>query len=155
MFGMKLRYETGIATFIQFVVLSLLNIVNQLNSIVTTCRKDGSDCVSNTIVSIIFFMLVVAWFGAVWLLGYAAQDRRSKRLAQLLICAEALIALVALFNARHHTDFLSLITSIIDLVLAAWIIVLAFRLMRSSGGRIVSKQRPRQRKRRTPPAINS
>jgi hypothetical protein len=129
--------------------------VNQLNSIVTTCRKDGSDCVSNTIVSIIFFMLVVAWFGAVWLLGYAAQDRRSKRLAQLLICAEALIALVALFNARHHTDFLSLITSIIDLVLAAWIIVLAFRLMRSSGGRIVSKQRPRQRKRRTPPAINS
>jgi hypothetical protein len=118
---------------------------------VTTCHKDGSDCISNTIVSIIFFMLVVAWFGAVWLLGYAAQDRRSKRLAQLLICAEAFIALIALFNAKHHTDILGLITSIIDLALAAWIILLAFRLIRAGGGRVVTKQRPRQRRHKTPP----
>jgi uncharacterized membrane protein len=142
----RLRYETAIATFIQFVFLSLLGIANALNSTVTTCHADGRDCISNLIVSIIFFILTAVWFACVWILGYAAQEKRSKRLAQLLIAIEAFIALIALFNARHHTDFLSLFTSLVDIGLAAWVIVLAFRLMRSSGGRIVAKQRPRRRR---------
>ncbi len=142
---MKLTYETAIATFIQFIILSFLGIANGLNSVVTTCRHSSSDCVSNLIVSLIFFILTAVWFGAIWLLGFIAQDRRSKRLAQLLICAECLIALVALFNAKHHTDILSLFTSVIDLVLAIWVIILAYRLMRAGGGRVVSHQRPRRR----------
>jgi len=141
----KLTYETAIATFIQFIILSFLGIANGLNSVVTTCRHSSSDCVSNLIVSLIFFILTAVWFGAIWLLGFIAQDRRSKRLAQLLICAECLIALVALFNAKHHTDILSLFTSVIDLVLAIWVIILAYRLMRAGGGRVVSHQRPRRR----------
>ena len=146
---MKLRYETGIATLIQFIVLSFLSIANNLNSIVTTCHRQSSDCISNMIPSIIFFILTATWFAAIWMLGYLAQERRSKRLAQLLICAEALIALVAFFNVKHHSDVLSLLTSIIDLCLAIWIIVLAFRLMRAKGGRIVTSQRARRR--RLPP----
>jgi uncharacterized membrane protein len=142
----RLRYETAIATFIQFVTLSLLGIANAVNSTVTTCHADSHDCISNLIVSIIFFILTALWFACVWVLGFAAQERRSKRLAQLLIAVEAFIALIALFNARHHTDFLSLFTSILDLSLAVWIIVLAWRLMRSSGGRIVARQRPRRRR---------
>jgi hypothetical protein len=144
---MKLKYETAVATLIQFILLSFLGIANGLNSIVTTCHTDGSNCISNTIVSIIFFILTAAWFGCVWILGYSAQERRSRRLAQLLIVAEVLIAMVAYFNARHHTDALSLATSVIDLILAVWIISLAWRLMRAGGARIVSKQRPRRRKR--------
>jgi hypothetical protein len=151
---MHLKYQTAVATLVQFILLSLLGIANGLNSIVTTCHSSGSDCVSNTIVSLIFFILTAAWFGAIWIVGYAAQERRSKRLAQLLICGEGLVALVAYFNARHHTDALGLITSIVDLILALWIITLAFRLMRSSGGRIVTKQRgagrPRKRHRKPP-----
>lgn len=100
---------------------------------------------SNLLVSIIFFILVAVWFGLIWLLGWAAQDRRSKRLAQLLICAEVLIAMVAYFNAKNHPDLLSLITSIVDLVLAIWIIYLAIRLIRSGGGRVVARQRRRSR----------
>jgi purine-cytosine permease-like protein len=142
----KLRYETGIATLIQFITLSLLGIGNGANSIVTTCRHDGTDCISNTIVSLIFFILTVGFFAAIWIIGAIAQEKRSKRFAQLLIAAEAFIALIAAFNARHHTDFLSLLTSLVDLALALWIIILAFRLMRSHGGRVVSRQRPRHRK---------
>jgi len=142
---MKLTYQTGIATFIQFVILSLLGIANGFNSVISTCRHDSTNCVSNLIVSLIFFILTVAWFGAVWVLGYMAQERRNRRLAQLLICAEGLIALIALFNAKHHTDFLSLLTSMLDLGLAIWIVVLAFRLMRAGGGRVVSRQRARRR----------
>ena len=144
---MKFKYETAVITLVQFIVLSFLGIANGLNSIVTTCHRDGSDCISNLIVSIIFFIITAVWFGFIWVLGYTAQDRRSKRLAQLLIMAELVIAVVALFNAKHHTDVLSLITSVIDLFLAAWIITLAFRLMRAKGGRIVAKQSGRRRRR--------
>jgi hypothetical protein len=150
---MRFRYEVGIIAFVQFVLLSLLGIANGLNSIITTCHNTGRDCVSNLIVSLIFFIITVAWFAFIWVLAYTAQERRSRRLCQLLIAAEGLIALVALFNARHHTDWLSLVTSVIDLLLAIWIIWLAFRLMRAGGGRTGSSRSRggsgRARRRRT------
>ncbi len=130
---MKVRYGTGFATLVQFILLSLLGIANGLNSIVTTCHNTGRDCISNLIVSLIFFIITAAWFAFIWILGYTAQERRSKRLAQLLVAAELLIAMVAYFNARHHTDALSLVTSLIDLALAFWIIILAILLIRSIG----------------------
>lgn len=146
---MKFKYETGIITLVQFILLSLLGIANGLNSIVTTCHASGRDCISNTIVSLIFFIITTAWFAFIWILGYTAQERRSRRLAQALIAAEAMIALIAFFNARHHTDWLSLSTSLIDLILAVWVITLAIRLMRSGGGRVVAKQHGRRRRRPT------
>ena len=146
---MLFRYQTGIITFIQFVLLSLLGIANGLNSIVTTCHNTGNDCISNLIVSLIFFILTTAWFAFIWILGYTAQDRRSRRLAQVLIAAEAMIALIAFFNARHHTDVLSLVTSLIDLVLAVWVIILAFRIIRAKGGRVVAPHAARRRRRPT------
>lgn len=143
---MKLKYETAVATLIQFVVLTFLNIATGLTSVVSTCRSDSSSCVSNLLVSLIFFLLISVWFGFIWILGYAAQDRRSKHLARLLIAAEALIALVALFSVRHHNSGLSLATSLIDLALALWVITLAYRLSKADGGRIMTKSRGRQRR---------
>ncbi len=147
---MKFKYETAVITMVQFIVLSLLGIANALNSIVSTCHSTHGDCVSNLIVSLIFFILTVVWFGFVWILGYNAQERRSHRLAWLLIAAEIFIAMIALFNAKHHTDMLGLGTSVVDLFLAIWVISLAFRLVRAGGGRVVTKQRPRQRRRHNP-----
>jgi hypothetical protein len=148
---MKLTYETATATLIQFIVLGLLNIANGLDSIVTTCHHAGGDCVGNIFSSLIFYILTVGWFGMVWILGYLAQERRSKRLAQLLMATEALIGLVALFNIKlnlaYHSGFLSLGTSLADLLLAIWIITLAYRLMRAGGKRITPRQRSRKRQR--------
>ncbi len=142
---MKLTYQTGVATLIQFITLSFLGIANGVDSVVSTCRHDGSNCGSNLIVSLIFFILTALWFGAVWILGYTAQERRSRRLAQLLIVGEAFIALIALFNAKHHTDALGLATSLIDLLLCIWIIVLAFRLMLAGNKRITARPRRRRK----------
>src|SRR5882724_1456055 len=142
--GMKLTYETGVATFIQFVVISLLNVGTGTVSIISSCHGQNDQCTSNAIVSLIFFMLLAGWFALLWVLGYTAQERRSRRLAQLLIVAEVLVAGVALFNAKHHTDPLSLITSIADLCLSLWVILLAYRLIRAGGGRIVNRQRRRR-----------
>lgn len=143
---MKLTYETGVATMIQFVVLAFLNIASQANSVVTTCRHDGGNCVSNLIVSLLFYLLIAGWFGAVWLLGLLAQNRRSKRLAQLLILAELAIMGIAYANTKLHGDILSRITSLCAIALALWVITLAFRLMRAKGGRVVSHRRTRQRR---------
>lgn len=135
MLMMKLKYQTAIATLIQFIVLSFLGILNALNSMVATCRHDSPNCLSNILVSLVFFVLTAAWFGAIWMLGYMAQENRNKRLAQLLIMVEVFVGLIALFNAKHHTDALGLTTSIIDLMLAIWVISLAIRLIRMGSRR--------------------
>jgi hypothetical protein len=141
---MKLTYETGVATLAQFVAMGLLNIVGQLDSIVTTCTHSGGDCLGNTITSVGFYVLIVIWFGFVAILGYGAQARRSKRLAQLLIAAEAVVAVVALYNLKHSNGLVGFITSLVDLALAVWIITLSFRLMKAGGRRVVVKKRVRR-----------
>jgi len=147
---MKLTYETGIATLIQFLALSFLTLASQLVSVVSTCHKDGSNCVSNLLTSTILYIVVAVVFGSIWLIGYLTQSRRSKWLAQLLICIEGLVALVALFSIKlslhHHKNIFGLLAGLSVFILAVWIITLAYRLMRAGGGRVVARQRPRQRK---------
>lgn len=142
---MRLIYRTGKATFIQFVSLSLLGIVNTLDSIVTTCSSQSHNCVSNMVSSTLLFLLTVGFFAFVWALGFNAQERRSWRLALLLIAVESGVILIASFDAVHHTSLLSLLTDIIDDGLAVWVIVLAWRLSRAKGGRIVASERSRER----------
>ncbi len=145
---MRLKYETGIATLIQFVTLSGLNIATGIDSVIGGCRAKNTDCLSNTLLSLVFYLLIASWFGAVWFLGFTAQQLRSKRLAQLLICAELTILAVATFsiklNLTNHDSLLSLVTSLIDVGLALWVILLAYRLMRVGGGRIPARQRRRR-----------
>ena len=141
--AMRLTYETGTATLIQLIVLGLLNILTGIGSTIDACHKD-TDCLGSLLINFVFYVVLVVWFVALAVIGYAAQQRRSRRLAQLLIAAEGLVALVALFDVKHHQDVLGLITSLADLVLALWIILLAFRLMRAGEGRVVVKRRRRR-----------
>jgi hypothetical protein len=147
----KLTYQTGIATLIQFILLSFLTLASQLASVVTTCHTDGGNCIGNLITSTILYLLVAIVFGSIWLIGLGAQHRRSKRLALLLVCIEGMIALVALFSLKlslhGHKNIFGIIASFSILALAVWTITLAFRLMRSGGGRVVTGgQRRRQRR---------
>ncbi len=146
---MKLRYETGVATMIQFVVIGLLNLVYAVYTSIHSCVK-GLECGTNTILAVAYFMLLGLWFLFICALGYAAQNRRSKRLSQLLIISEVLVALIALFNSKHYTDLFGLVISLVDVAFAVWIITLAFRLMRSEGGRIRVKATSRTRTRKRP-----
>jgi uncharacterized membrane protein len=144
----RLTYETGIAAFIQFIVVSLFILVTQLGSAVVSCVK-GQNCVTNLITSIAFFILTAIAFGVVWLIGYAAQNRRSRRLTRFLICVEIGIALIALFSIKlnsHSRNVIGLIASFGMLVMAAWVISLAFRLMRAGGGRVVASNGRRRRR---------
>ena len=142
---MLLHYRTAVAALIQFIVVSLLSLVTGLDSVIGTCSTRHNNCVSNMLGTTLLFLLTAFVFGIIWVIGYAAQDRRSRRLAVLLIIIEAAVLLVAAFNASHHTSLLSLMASLTDASLAAWVIALAVRLIRANGGRIMASQRARQR----------
>jgi hypothetical protein len=148
---MRFRYETGVITLVQFIVLSLLSLVNSLYSIISTCVNHSSPCIENMIPSILLYILIAIWFGIVWLIGYTAQERRTRGWVALLNAAEFAIAMVALFSIKHHSDWLSAATSTIDLIFAVWVIVLALNLFRSGGGRVVAHGRGAQRRRRRHP----
>lgn len=141
---MKLKYQTGVAALVQFIAMTILNFVNGTYSSVRECTLSSSDCLGNVLLSMLFFLVITAWFAFLAVVGYAAQDRRSKRMAQLLLGTEAIVALIALFDARHYPNYLGLITSLVDAALALWVALLAFRLVRANGGRVTTTRRRRR-----------
>jgi hypothetical protein len=146
----KLRYETGTATLVPFLVIMLLGFIGGIAGVVSQCKDNGvASCVQDSVVTFAYILILAGWFGFIAMLGYAAQDQRSHRLAKVLILVEALVLMVALFNAKHHPDVLGLVTSLTDAGLAAWIIVLAFRLNMAKGGRITTAPASKPRRRRT------
>src|SRR5579862_1686611 len=143
---MTLTHQTSVATFIQFVIVSLFTIVTQLVTTVNGCRKESvSNCLGDLTVAIIFYIFVAVVFGAVWLIGYMAQDKRSKRWTQLLLCVEGFFALLALFSIKLNTSsrsFLGSIASFVMLLLSVWIISLALRLLKAGNQRVTRRRRP-------------
>ena len=142
----KLKYETGVATFIQFIVMSILNFVEQVISVVSACINQSNDCVSNSVSSISLVILAIIWFGFVWMVGFTAQDRRSRRLAKLLILGEIGIIGVEVFNIKHPSGLFGAVVSLVDIILAVWVITLAWRILKAKGGRVVISQRARKRR---------
>jgi hypothetical protein len=145
------RYDVGIITFVQFIVMSLLSLVNSLNSIISTCFSQSGQCIENMIPSIILFILLCAWFAYIWVLGYTVQERRGRKLTALLIGSEFIIAMLALFSIKHHTDWFSLLTSAIDLIFALWVMLLASRIFLAGDRRVVSRRRIGRSRSRRPP----
>lgn len=143
---MKLTYQTGIAALIHLAVITLFNILNGINASVQQCRSASNDCVGDIITSMLYFMLITMWFTSLWILAAATQERRSRKLAALLIACEGMVFIVALFNARHHNDALGLITSLVDAAFATWIALLAFRIFIAGGARVTASRRSRQRR---------
>jgi preprotein translocase subunit SecG len=150
---MHLTHETAKATIIQFTVLAFLNIVDALQSILSTCFHSGSECVSNLLSSVIYYVLIVVWFGIILALGISAQETRNKSFVRALILAELAVIVVAGYNIKldtnstNHNGILSLLTSLVDVVIAIWVIRLSYRLSRAEGGRVVKRSRQRQRTR--------
>jgi len=155
--SMRLKYETGVATLIQLIVLELLAIPIVFVEIISNCHGQSTQCSTNVFLSPVVFLLKAGLYGALAFVGYLAQDHRSHRLSWLLLLSELCLLPFSLFNLLHDTNYLTRLTSILGAIFAVWIALLAFRLARSKGGRIVkhatAAQRPRQRRRSTPPSL--
>jgi hypothetical protein len=143
---MKLTYQTGIAALIHLAVITLFNVVNGVHASVQQCRGPSDDCVGDIITSMLYFMLITTWFAILWIIAAAAQDRRSRKLALLLIAGEGMVFIVSIFNAQHHNNLLGLTTSLVDATLAAWVAFLATRIFIAGGARVTGSQRARRRR---------
>ena len=145
---MRLTYETGSATLIQFIIIAFLNIANALDSIISGCTHGSTTCVTNMLSSVLYYIAIVAWFFLIVVFGYMAQSKRRKRPAILLILSESAVFIFAAANIKlgitYHNGALGLFTSLVDLILSVWVITLAYRLMKAGGGRVVSRSRNRQ-----------
>lgn len=146
---MHIRYQTGIATLVQFTSMSALGIISGISSSVSSCTTKGTECSTSILLAVIFFLLTALFFAAVWVLGSTAQDQRSRLLARVLILVELGIIVVALFNIQHRSNLLDLFISILDIGISVWVVVLAYRLSKAKGGRVVrstSSKKPRHRR---------
>lgn len=154
---MKLTHQTGIATLIQLVALSLFAVISQASSVVTTCRKDSGDCINNLIISVVFYLLVALVFGGIWVVGLLAQNSRNKWLARLLIGIEAMVAAVSLFTVKiglhGEKNIPGTLASLTIAAIALWTITLAFRLTKYEGRRIASSGRRRRRRPEPGPSL--
>lgn len=143
----------------QFAVVTIFGLLTQLGPAIGDCVKSRGDCTNEVMSSLLYVVLLGVWLIFVSVIGYAAQDRRNRRMAQLLIACEGFIGLISLFNARHFPSILGLISSLVNFGFAVLAIYLAWNIIRSGGGRIVSSSplagRNGPRRRRRPAAAEA
>jgi hypothetical protein len=102
------------------------------------------------VVSLIFYLLTAAWFAVIMVLGHMAQIKRSRQFAVMLMGFEAITFIVAGYiDFPHDSNVLSKLTSALDAFLSLVVIYLAIRLFLSGGKRIVRKQNPLNRNRKS------
>jgi predicted permease len=136
----NLTNQTAAASLLQFFTMVILGVPNTIVNIVTTCNSSQNSCVSNTIVTLIFYLLTAGWFGIIMLVGFIAQRKRSRQFAVLLGGLEFItLGVAGYIDYPHDTNVLAKATSLIDAVLSIVVIYLALRLFYSGGRRIVKK----------------
>ena len=141
----KLTYQTGIATTIQFIVMTILNLISAFSKSIHQCTVNTGTCVGNVVLYVLYFIMLTVGFGVILAIGFAAQDPRSRRLAQLLILIELVILMISLFDFQHaNPGLFSQASNIVGALLAVWVMWLSFRLIRARGGRVVSRHRLHQ-----------
>lgn len=139
---MKLRYNTGQATIVQFIVVMLFGfITNAISLIQAAGREESGSFATNLLLSVVILIFQAVWLGFVCVVGFAAQDKRNRSVALLLIALEAASFTVALFNLSHPGNPVAFIASLTHMIIAAYVAWLAFEIYRARGKRIVSRAR--------------
>lgn len=141
-----IKYQTGTLAITQLITLAVLNIFDGLASITHPCSQNHSSCFGDILLAIAYYVLLLAWFSLISLLGYLTQEKRNRLTATLLIGSELATAVVSLFNWRHGNNEINKITSLVDLTFAILVNFLAIRILLAKGRRIVTARRRRQSK---------
>ena len=143
---MRVRYETGVATLVQFAIGTILAILSGGASAIGGCiHQSGVDCATNTFVTLLLIILTAAILAALAIFGYTVQARRSPKLAYILIAVEVGAAVIYLFDAKQSPALIDRATNFLSFLVAAGVIWIAWQLARAKGGRIVKPQ-PRHRR---------
>lgn len=136
----NLTNQTAAASLVQFFTMVVLGVPNTIINIVSSCHSNQDSCVSNSLVTLVFYLLTAGWFGLIMLVGFIAQRKRSRQFAILLGGLEFITFVVAGYiDYPHDSNILAKTTSLIDAALSIVVIYLALRLFFSGGRRIVKK----------------
>ena len=138
---MHIRYHTGMATVIQFMIGTLLTFITGANAVASCYALGNTDCVSNTFVSLLLVLLVIGGYGVLAGVGFLAQAQRSRRLALVLIGLEACAGIIFLFDAKQSPDLVDRLANLVAFAVVIWVSYIAFTLFRSGGARIVRARR--------------
>lgn len=139
---MKLRYNTGQATIVQFIAVMLLGFVSSTISLFQAVDSEGSGSFATNLLLTVFILILQAvWLGFICVVGFAAQDKRNRSLALLLIGLEGINLVVAFMNIRHPGNPVAFLASLTHILIALYIIWLAYEIYRARGKRIVSRTR--------------
>jgi hypothetical protein len=144
---MRLHYQTGTASFIQLAAVMFLIVINNVMAFILACTQASSECAITAMFSLIFIIMAGFWFFGLSALGYAAEERRSSKLAYALIVGQLMTIAAAFGFFQHPSNWFGALSALVVMVFSAWVILLAWRLSRAKGGRIV--YRPRKRLRQT------
>ena len=144
---LKLKYETGVAVTIQFVAVTILNFVGGSITTIKDCTGNSTNCISNLVISVLYFGFLTLCFGFLWIVGFIAQDRRSIRLSKILIFIEGFVFLFGLYEFSHYSSSITkTIIGLVEIITAIWVSWLALRILRAKGGRVRVRQiRPHQK----------
>lgn len=136
----KLRYQTGTATFIQLAIAVFVVVINNFIILIDSCNS-AAECAAAAMFSLFFIIATAAWFGFLSMIGYKAEEQRNHRAAYVLIASElATAAVVYGFFANPGGTFGKL-SALLILLTCGWVIMLAWRLARARGKRIVAHHR--------------
>ena len=70
---MKLRYNTGQATIVQFIVVMLLGFVSSTISLIQAVDSEGSGSFATNLLLTVFIVILQAlWLGFICVVGFAA-----------------------------------------------------------------------------------
>lgn len=128
------NHNVSHATFIQAVVVIVLTAVNGVYSGLTSCLgADKADCTTNSVLAVILVILAIIWFGFLSAMSYAAWVRRTTALIVLFAALEAITGGVSAFDLIHFDNAIGLITSLIDLLLALWVLYMTYHLFQLRG----------------------
>lgn len=144
---MTLRYQTATVTFIQLAIMTLLVVVGGIMDVIKNC-ENSTECVTNSFLWIIIAFMLACWYAALFAIGYFTQEKRSYKLARLLIAGELFTAFVALMLAKNPSSTYSRVGALVALFFAVWTIVLAWRIYKARGSRITTPPSKSKRSRR-------
>lgn len=139
-FKSTLRYQTGVATFVQLAVTVFLVVINNMVALFGEC-KNGSDCAVTAVFSMIFIIVTAIWFLLLSAIGYAAEERRSRNFAYLLIAGEIATAGIAFGFYTHPANLFGQLSALAVIIIAIRVSFMALRIARSRGGRIVARSK--------------
>jgi hypothetical protein len=122
------------AAFAQAVILIIVAAINGVYSGLSSCLSaNKADCAVNSVMAVILVLLMIAWFGFLAALAYAAWVRRTTPIIVMFIGAEFITCGLSLFDLKLQDSWVGILTSLIFLIVSLFVLYTSYFLFKLRG----------------------